>query len=122
MSKKIEFEESSGNVFADLGVPEPEEALLKADLAIRISKLIEERGLTQKQAAQLLGITQPYVSKLTRGQLSGFSIERLLRFLLALNQEIDVVVQPQSNPARPRRIQLVLLGSNEEAPARKKRA
>jgi len=108
MSREIEHEESSGNVFADLGVRDPEEALLKSDLAIRISQIIGERGLTQKKAAQLLGITQPYVSKLTRGQLHGFSVDRLLRFLVALDQEIDVVVRPRTDPRRPRRIQTVL--------------
>lgn len=110
MSKDIEYEESSGNVFADLGVPEPEEALFKSDLAIRISQLIEERGLTQKEAAQVLGVTQPYISKLTRGQLHGFSVERLLRFLVMLGQEIDVVVRPKADLARRAGIQTVFTG------------
>jgi predicted XRE-type DNA-binding protein len=98
MSRHIEYEESSGNVFADLGVPEPEEALLKSDLAIRVVEIIEERGLTQKEAAKLLHVAQPNISKLIRGELHGFSVERLMRFLVALGQEIDVVVRPQSTP------------------------
>lgn len=96
MTKHIEYEESSGNVFADLGVEEPEEALLKSDLAIRIAQLIEERGLTQKDAAKLLHVAQPNISKLTRGELHGFSIERLMRFLTVLGQNIFVVVRPQT--------------------------
>jgi predicted XRE-type DNA-binding protein len=110
MSKDIDFEQSSGNVFADLGVPEPEEALLKSDLAIRISQLIEERGLTQKEAAALLHITQPYVSKLMRGQLRGFSVERLLRFLVMLGQEIDVVIRPKTQPTRSPGVRTVFTG------------
>ena len=110
MSKRIEHEVSSGNVFADLGVPEPEEALLKSDLAIRISQLIDERRMTQKEAAALLGITQPYVSKLLRGQLRGFSVERLLRFLVALGQEIDVVIRPKSEPTARARVRTVFAG------------
>ena len=81
MSKRLEFEVSSGNVFADLGVVQPEEALLKADLALTISQLIQQRGLTQKEAAALLGETQPHISQLMRGQLKGLSVERLIRFL-----------------------------------------
>ena len=81
MTKTIEVEESSGNVFADIGHPNPEEALAKSRLAQRIAELIEEQNLTQVQAATLLGIDQPKVSKLIRGQLREFSTERLFRFL-----------------------------------------
>jgi predicted XRE-type DNA-binding protein len=89
---------SCGNVFADLGVPHAEEALAKAELAHRIIVLIQERGLTQAQAAQLLKIDQPKVSALVRGRLAGFSIERLLRFLLLLGQDIQISVQASSRP------------------------
>ena len=99
MSKRIEYEESSGNVFADLGVSDPEEALLKSDLAIRISQLIEERHLTQKEAAKVLGVAQPNISNLVRGELRGFTVERLMRFLMALGQNIFVVVRPQTTPS-----------------------
>lgn len=104
----VDHQESSGNVFADLGVSEPEEALLKSDLAIRISELIEERGLTQKDAAKLLHVAQPNVSKLTRGELHGFSIERLLRFLVALGQDVDVVITPQAKPTNRPRVRMLL--------------
>ena len=84
---------SSGNVFADLGLPNPEEALAKAELAHKITVLIQDKGLTQVQSAKLLGIDQPKVSALIRGRLSGFSLERLMRFLLMLGQDIKITVQ-----------------------------
>ncbi len=96
----IEAEQSSGNVFADLGLADPDERLAKADLAIRISELIQGRGLTQTQAAETLGLKQPHVSNLMRGQLDGFSIERLFRLLNRLGQDVRIVVgdKPFSQP------------------------
>jgi predicted XRE-type DNA-binding protein len=91
--QKRDYTVSSGNVFADLGLPNPEEALAKAELAQKIIVLIRKRGLTQIQAAKLLGVDQPKVSALTRGQLAGFSLERLMRFLLRLGQDIKITVQ-----------------------------
>jgi predicted XRE-type DNA-binding protein len=84
---------SSGNVFADLGLPKPEEALAKAELTHKITVLIQSKGLTQIQAAKLLGVDQPKVSALIRGRLSGFSLERLMRFLLLLGQDIRITVK-----------------------------
>ena len=84
---------SSGNVFADLGVAKPEEALAKAEPAHKITLLVREKRLTQLEAAKLLGVDQPKVSALIRGQLSGFSLERLMRFLLLLGQDIKITVQ-----------------------------
>lgn len=83
---------SSGNVFADLGLPNPEEALAKAELAHKITVLIRDKGLTQVQAAKLLAVDQPKISALVRGRLSGFSLERLMRFLLLLGQDIKITV------------------------------
>jgi len=91
--RERDFVISSGNVFADLGVPNPEEALAKAELASKIASLIRERKLTQAKAAKLLGIDQPKVSKLLRGYLAGFSLERLMRFLLLLGQDIRITVE-----------------------------
>ena len=97
---------SSGNVFADLGSPRAEEALAKAELAQKIIDIIRARRLTQHQAAQLLKVDQPKISALTRGRLSGFSIDRLLRFLMLLGQDIEITVKSR----RPRsRIQARLL-------------
>jgi predicted XRE-type DNA-binding protein len=94
---------SSGNVFADLGLPNPEEALAKAELAHKIIVLIRARGLTQVQTAKLLGVDQPKVSALMRGRLTGFSLERLMRFLLLFGQDIQITVRPTTHdPAQAR--------------------
>jgi predicted XRE-type DNA-binding protein len=89
---------SIGNVFADLGVPNPEEALAKAELAHKIATILGERGLNQTQAAKLLGIDQPKVPLLLRGHLTRFSLERLMRFLLLLGQDIQISVQTSRRP------------------------
>ena len=91
--KYIEHEVSSGNVFADLGVPHAEEALAKAQLARAICLLIEKEGLTQKAVAERLHIDQPKVSALVRGRLTDFSTDRLLRFLLNLGHDVKINVQ-----------------------------
>jgi predicted XRE-type DNA-binding protein len=96
MKKGPRFEESSGNVFADLGLPNAEELRAKADLAFEISRTIDERELTQAEAAEILGVDQPKVSALVRGRLSGFSMERLYRFLNALGKDVEILVQPVS--------------------------
>ena len=89
---ELDYTVSSGNVFADLGLPNPEETLAKAELANKIIVLIRVRRLTQAQAAKLLGVDQPKVSALLRGNLTGFSLERLMRFLLRLGQDIRITV------------------------------
>jgi phage-related protein/predicted XRE-type DNA-binding protein len=89
----IAIRSSSGNVFADLGFADPEEMLLKAELARRISATIKARNLTQAQAAECLGVDQPKVSALMRGRLTIFSIDRLLRFLTALGNDVEIVVR-----------------------------
>jgi predicted XRE-type DNA-binding protein len=88
----VEVYESSGNVFADLGLPDAEERLAKAMISRLIANAIRERGLTQSQAAALLGTTQPKVSALVRGQLAGFSMDRLFRFLTVLGMNVRVEV------------------------------
>lgn len=95
MNKK-DFEIGSGNVFADLELPNPEERLVKAKLALEINVLIKNKNLSQKDAAKLLGVDQPKISALNKGKLSGFSLERLFRFLNILGQEITIKVSPQS--------------------------
>lgn len=90
----------SGNVFRDLGLPEADLLQAKADLVHRISVLIEKRRLTQIQAAEVLGITQPKISALLRGRLDGFSMDRLVRFLNSLGQDVRISVQPKER-ARP---------------------
>jgi predicted XRE-type DNA-binding protein len=93
MSRK-RHETGSGNVFQDIGVPNPEEHLVKAQLVFRIDGIIKERRLKQIEVADLLGIRQPDVSKMLRGEFRQFSVERLLRFLVALNQDVEIVVKP----------------------------
>ena len=90
----VSIEESSGNVFADLGLTAPEELLAKAELVQRIADIIAERKLTQVRAAKLLGIDQPKVSALLRGKLDGFSTDRLFRFLNALGRDVEIVIRP----------------------------
>jgi predicted XRE-type DNA-binding protein len=99
-------EESSGNVFADIGVTDPEETLAKAELAHRISLLIRKRRLTQVRAAKILGTDQARVSDLVRGRLTAFSTERLLRFLANLGCDVQIVITPRS-PNRRGRLKVV---------------
>jgi predicted XRE-type DNA-binding protein len=89
---EIQIVESSGNVFEDLGLPDADILSVKSTMAIYIWKVISDRGLTQKQAAELLGIDQPGVSDIVRGNLRGYSTDRLIRFLTKLGQDIDLVV------------------------------
>ena len=88
------IEESSGNVFADLGLENPEELLAKAELVQRICDIIAARKLTQARAAELLSIDQPKISALMRGKLDGFSTDRLFRFLNALGSDVEIVIRP----------------------------
>lgn len=88
-----QFTESSGNVFVDLKLPKAGDLLAKAELAAKIIAEIQRRRLTQSQAAAILGIDQPKVSALRQGKLSGFSIERLLRFLLLLGRDVEITVK-----------------------------
>ena len=88
------YEIGSGNVFQDIGVPNPEEHLVKAQIVFRIDGIIKKRRLKQVEAADLLGFRQPDVSKMLRGEFRQFSVERLLRFLVALNQDVEIVVKP----------------------------
>ena len=90
---KREYTVSSGNVFKDLGLPKADDLLAKAELAAKIIEEIQRHGLTQSQAAEILGVDQPKVSALKQGKLSGFSIERLLRFLLLLGRDIEIAVK-----------------------------
>ena len=107
MSKKIQVEEGSGNVFADIRLPNPEERLAKADLAIRINETIRARRLTQTQAARVLKIDQPKISRLLRGQLSGFSTERLMHFLTMLGRDVEITVKPAPRSRRQGHLRVV---------------
>ena len=93
MSKKG-YETGSGDVFKDLGVPNAEEHFVKAQLVLKIDTLMKQRRLKQTEAAGLFGIRQPDVSKMLRGEFRQFSVERLLRFHVALDQDVEIVVKP----------------------------
>jgi predicted XRE-type DNA-binding protein len=93
MTQEIKVQVSSGNVFADLGLENSDELLVKAELARKISNIITKQHITQAKAAELLGIDQPKISALINGKLSGFSTVRLFRFLNALGRDVEIVVK-----------------------------
>lgn len=108
MVDDIKIEEGSGNVFADLGLPNPEERLAKADLVLRIAEGIRERKLTQAKTAKLFGIDQPKISRLLRGQLAGFSTDKLIHFLTLLGQDVVIVIRPtEPHSRRPGHVTVV---------------
>jgi predicted XRE-type DNA-binding protein len=91
-ARKITVTEGSSNVFADLGLPNAEQELMKARLTLQIYRIIKERGLTQTEAAKVLGISQPHVSALARNRSGNFSAGRLIDFLTALGQDVKIIV------------------------------
>jgi len=99
-----EFTPSSGNVFADLNLPHADDLLAKAELAAKIIAEIQRRRLTQSQAALLLGVDQPKVSALSKYRLEGFSVERLIRFLTSLNQDVEIVIRNKPRTRRQGRV------------------
>ena len=94
MSKK-RYEIGSGNVFKDIGVPNAEEHLVKAQLVFKIDAIMKSRRMKQTEAAALFGVRQPDISKMLRGEFRQFSVERLLRFLVKLDQDVEIVVSPR---------------------------
>ena len=102
--RKIEAHEGSGNVFADLGLPNSEERLLKAGIVIELRRLIKARELTQVKAAKLVGVSQPDLSRLLRGDFDDYSAERLMKMLTVFEQDIEIVMKPHRKVGRPGRI------------------
>jgi predicted XRE-type DNA-binding protein len=94
MNHKKGYKTGSRNVFEDIGVPNAEEHFVKAQLVFKIDTILKARGLKQVEAATLFGVRQPDVSKMLRGEFRQFSVERLLRFLVALDQDVEIVVKP----------------------------
>ena len=90
----MKVETGSGNVFAGLGLPNPEQELLKAHLTLQITKIVKARGLTQAQAGAILGIKQPHVSALMRNRAGNLSVGRMIEFLTALGQDVRITVKP----------------------------
>lgn len=93
MSKKG-YEVGSSNMFKDIGIPNADEHLVKAQLVFKIDAIMKRRRLKQKEAADLFGVRQPDISNMLRGEFRQFSVERLLRFLVKLNHDVEIVVKP----------------------------
>jgi predicted XRE-type DNA-binding protein len=96
VKRRERVEAGSGDVFVDLGFPNPGEHKLRVQLAMRINDLIAQRRLTQSRAAELFGIPQPHVSDLKNYKLSRFSSERLLHFLTRLDRDVEIVIRPKA--------------------------
>lgn len=101
-------EAGSGNVFADLGFENPEDEALRAELVFQLAESIKERGLSQAEAGKLLGVDQPTVSRLMRGQVERFSLERIFRFLLDAGREVRIVLPASPRQAKGRRGRLFI--------------
>ena len=91
---KSNIERGTGNVFADLGLSEPGERQTKTRLALALNRIIKEQGLKQVEAASKLGVPQPKVSALVNYQLDGFSVEKLMEFIVALGRDVEIIVRP----------------------------
>ncbi|SAL22742.1 XRE family transcriptional regulator [Caballeronia arvi] len=103
----IEIEKGSGNVYADLGLADADEMHVKAQLAGKISEIIKARRWTQQRAADALGISQPKLSQLMRGQFRGVSEAKMLELLARLGRNVQIVVGPPRRSARPGRVEVV---------------
>jgi predicted XRE-type DNA-binding protein len=106
MTRKTVIRESSGNVFADLAIAQPELYLAKARLAAKILDVVKKRKMTQAVTGKVLGITQPKVSALLNGRLDGFSTDRLFRFLNSLGCDVRITVSPP-HPKSPGQIEVM---------------
>jgi predicted XRE-type DNA-binding protein len=104
---EIQIEQGKGNVFADLGLNDADELLVKAELARKINVIIRSRRLSQLQAAQLLRVDQPKISALMNGKLSGYSIERLFRLLTILGQDVRIAVKTKSPRSKQGQVKII---------------
>lgn len=105
----VKIEESSGNVFADLGFPDAEERLIKSALVAKIAEIIRNRRLKQQEAAAILGMSQPKLSKLLRGQFHGISQAKLLEYLTLLGRDVKIVIGPHKRRKAPGTINVVFV-------------
>jgi len=103
----IDMTKSSGNVFADLDLANPEERAAKSDIASKIAQIIDKRHLSQTEAAKLLGITQPKVSLILNGRLGGFSLEKLLLLMVALDRDIEIRIKKKPRSREHAHLQVV---------------
>ena len=102
--RKIEVDEGTGNVFADLGLSDSEERLLKANIIAELIRLIKDRGLTQVKAAKLVGVSRPDLSHLLRGDFDDYSAERLMKMLTVFERDIEIVMKPHRRAGKRGRI------------------
>jgi len=109
MKNKIKSTKSSGNVFRDLGLPNADEHIVKADIVLAIAGRIKAKGLTQAEVSKLIGLAQPDVSKLLRGHFTGYSFERLFGFLIALGENVTIAISPAKSKKQAR-LELELAG------------
>jgi predicted XRE-type DNA-binding protein len=98
MAKRIQSEKGSGNVFADIGLPNPEEALAKAEIARQVNQILVARKLSQAEAGMILGIAQPRVSDLIRGRLGRFSLDKLINFAKRSGNDVEIRIKPSRRP------------------------
>jgi predicted XRE-type DNA-binding protein len=98
--RRIKMEVGSGNIFADLGLPDAEDMLLKSQIVVALHRLIKARKLTQTEAAKRIGIGQPDLSNVLRGRFRGYSAERLMRMLTAFGQDVDITVRPRRGKSK----------------------
>ena len=96
MSIKEKIHRGSDNVFADVGVTHPERVMARAQIMSRIAEIIKDRGLTQKEASELLGIPQSKISCLMNGKLSMFSLDHLFELLNALDRDVEIIIKPKT--------------------------
>src|SRR5262245_22225345 len=107
MARKIQVESGSDNIFADLGLPDAETHLLKAQIVSEIYRLTRRRKLTQAQAGKRLGISQPEVSRMFRGNFREYSVDRLMEFLTRFDRDVEIVVKPHKKTGRQGRITFI---------------
>ena len=98
MAKRIQIEKGSGNVLADIGLPNPEEALAKAEIARQVNRILVARKLSQAEAGVILGIAQPRVSDLFRGRLGRFSLDKLIDFAKRSGNDVEIRIKPSRRP------------------------
>jgi predicted XRE-type DNA-binding protein len=104
MARKVKVDVGSGNIFADLGLPDANTHFLKAQIVSEIYRLTNERKLTQAQAGKLMGITQPEVSRMFKGQFREYSVDRLMGFLTSFDRDVEIVVRPHKKRGKAGRI------------------
>ncbi|MCC6704467.1 MAG: XRE family transcriptional regulator [Thermomicrobiales bacterium] len=111
----LHIREGSDNVFADFGYPDAEDWRAKTRLVMQIWTTVEARGLTQRQTAEILGVDQPKVSLLMNGKLRGFSVSKLMEFLNALDQDVEIIVRPKAAGQEHGRTTVRLVAEEEPA-------